>query len=60
MKCPFCGSDNYNFVEVVDFDEYVTILQFKCLGKCSKDFFGIYSFETFEDEDGNEVGKYEE
>jgi len=55
MKCPFCGSDNYHFVGVADYDQSDASLEFKCLGKCGKTFFGMYSFLYFEDEEGKEI-----
>lgn len=56
MKCPFCGSDNYDFINVDDFDECETKLHFQCLGKCGKHFYGIYLFDRFENEDGYLIG----
>jgi transposase-like protein len=58
IRCPFCKSDNYHFIEVSDFDESGATLHFKCL-QCDKDFYGVYSFLYFEDDDGNEVIGYE-
>ena len=55
MICPYCKSRKYHFVQVADYDESDTALEFKCLGECGKTFFGMYSFLYFEDEDGNEI-----
>jgi uncharacterized protein YbaR (Trm112 family) len=54
MICPYCKSNNYHFVQVADYDESDTALEFKCLD-CEKPFFGMYSFLYFEDEEGNEI-----
>lgn len=59
MICPFCGSENYDFITVSDYDELDASLEFKCLGECGKTFFGMYSFVYFEDEEGNIIdGEY--
>jgi len=58
MICPFCGSENYDYVDV-EYDQSDAILEFKCLGKCGKTFYGMYSFLYFEDEEGNAIdGEY--
>jgi transcriptional regulator NrdR family protein len=59
MRCPYCDSDNYHYIEAADFDESDTVLLFKCLGKCGREFGARYSFLCYEDEDGNEIdGEY--
>lgn len=55
MICPICGSENYDYIGVADFDQSDASLEFKCLGKCGKKFYGMYSFLYFEDEDGNAI-----
>jgi hypothetical protein len=55
MRCPFCDSDNYHLVGIVDCDESDNAIEFKCLGRCGKTFFGMYSFMYFEDDEGNEI-----
>jgi len=55
MRCPICDSDNYNFIEVDGFNKDNTRLRFKCLGKCGKEFIGVYEFYEFEDSDGNTI-----
>jgi transposase-like protein len=54
MICPYCKSNKYHFVQVADYDESDTSLEFKCY-ECEKTFFGMYSFLYFEDEEGNEM-----
>jgi len=59
MICPFCGSEDYDYIDVADYDQSDASLHFKCRGKCGKEFWGIYSFLYFEDEDGNTIdGEY--
>jgi hypothetical protein len=55
MICPYCGSENYHFIQVIDCDESDTTLEFKCLGECGRLFYGMYSFLYFEDEEGNTI-----
>lgn len=55
MICPICGSENYSFIGVPDYDQSDATLEFKCNGECGRTFFGMYSFLYFEDEDGNEI-----
>lgn len=54
MICPICESD-YDFVDVTDYSTYEAILEFKCRGKCGKTFIGIYIFDKFVDDEGNEI-----
>jgi uncharacterized protein YuzB (UPF0349 family) len=59
MICPYCESKNYHFVQVTDCDESDAVLEFQCLGKCGRTFYGMYSFLYFEDEEGNAIdGEY--
>jgi hypothetical protein len=55
ITCPFCDSDNYHFIGIADYDQLDASLEFKCLGRCGKIFFGMYSFMYFEDEEGHEI-----
>jgi hypothetical protein len=59
MICPFCGSEDYDYIHVADYDQSDATLEFKCRGKCGRTFFGMYSFLYFEDADGNVInGEY--
>jgi len=55
MQCPFCGSDDYNYIDS-DYDESVSDVSFVCLRKeCGKIFYAVYSFMYFTDENGYEI-----
>jgi hypothetical protein len=59
VRCPFCDSEDYDYVDVADYDQSDATLEFKCRGACGKKFFGMYSFLYFEDEEGNVInGEY--
>jgi hypothetical protein len=55
MRCPYCKSDNYDYVNVADYDESDCVLLFKCLGKCGREFGAVYSFLYYEDEEGHAI-----
>lgn len=55
MKCPFCNSENYDFIDTMDYDESSATLEFTCRGGCGQKFYGIYSFMYFENESGDEI-----
>ena len=58
IRCPFCDSEDYDYVDV-EYDQSDATLEFKCRGKCGKKFYGMYSFLYFEDEEGNTIdGEY--
>lgn len=58
IRCPFCDSEDYDYVDV-EYDQSDATLEFKCRGKCGKTFYGMYSFLYFEDEEGNTIdGEY--
>lgn len=59
MQCPFCGSDNYNYIDS-DYDESISEVSFVCLGKCGKNFNAVYSFMYYVDDDGNEINEVDD
>jgi transposase-like protein len=53
MQCPYCKSENTIDLNL-DEGEYTMIYWYRCRD-CSKDFYAVFNFECYTNEDGDVI-----